>query len=309
VLGVLVLFSGCAAAQNYPNKPIRVITADTGGGADLVARVVAQGMSAALGQQVIVENRGGSAVIPGTLLAKAPADGYTLLLYGSTIWLVPFMQDAAYDPVKDFAPVAQVAGSPTILVVHPSIPATSVKDLIALAKAHPGELNYGGALPGSSTELAAELFKAMAKVNLVRVSYKGAGPALIDLLAGQIQVMFGTTGAIMPHIKSGRLRALAVTSLTPSPLLPGMPAVAATLPGYQSEIIYAMFAPAGTPAAIVTRLNQEIRRDLAMPDIKDKLFRSGIATAPGTPEELGIAMKTDMTRMGKVIRDAGIHSK
>jgi len=198
-------------ALAYPTKPVRITTAEAGGGNDLAARMIAPGLTASLGQPVVVENRGGAGgAIAAEYVAKAPPDGYTLLLYASNVWLIPFLQsNVRYDPVRDFLPISLLTTSPLILVVHPSLPANSVKELIALARARPGALNYGSGGTGSQTHLSAELFKSMAAVNIVRVSYKGNGPALTDVLSGQLQVMFVTTDTVAPHRQSGRLRALA----------------------------------------------------------------------------------------------------
>jgi tripartite-type tricarboxylate transporter receptor subunit TctC len=245
--GIIVVGTETASAQNYPNKPIRLVTAEAGGGADFLARLIAQGLAAGFGQQVIVDNRGAaSGVVAADTVAKAPPDGYTLLAIGSVLWLTPFLQDSVgYDPVKDFAPVSITARSVNILVVHPSIAATSVKELLAFARSKPGQLNCASGATGSSNHLAAELFRSMSGVDFVRIPYKGSGPALNDLLGGQVQMMFPTSAAGLPHVKSGRLRALAVTSLKPSTLAPGLPTVAESgVPGYESVVMYALLAPA-----------------------------------------------------------------
>ena len=299
-----------ACAQAFPSKPIRVITTEIGSGNDFVGRLMAPLLTQHLGQQVIVDNRGG-AVISGRLAAEAQADGHTLILYGSPLWLLPFMQDdVPYDPLRDFAPIALTHRSPNLLVVHPAVPVNSVKELIALAKAKPGELNYGSGTSGSSTQLAAELFKAMAGVNIVRVPYKGTGPALSALLGGQVRVMFPNAPAATPQVKAGRLRALAVTSVEPSPLVPGVPTVAASgLAGYESVSPFGMLAPAKTPASIVRRLNQEITLVLSSSEIRDKLLAAGTEPGGGTPEQFAAIIKSEMTRLGKLIRDVGIREK
>ena len=221
---------GLVSGQNYPTRPIRVITAGVGGGNDVSARLVAQGLSASIGQQVIVENRA-SGIITAEAVAKAAPDGYTVLVYGSTIWTTPLLQSTPYDPVRDFAPITMVASSPHVIVVHPSLPVKTVKELIALAKAKPGQLNDASLGTGTSTHLGAELFKSMAGVNIVRIPYKAAASQIGDLLGGQVQLTFSTTGAAMPLVKVGRLRALAVTSSKPSAMTPGLPTVAVTVPG------------------------------------------------------------------------------
>ena len=294
------------AAQDYPTKPVRIVTPPAGAGNDYVARVIAQGLTASLGQQLVVDNR--PAAIVGELVAKAPADGYTLLAIGSVLWLTPLLQDnVGYDAVKDFSPISVTGLSVNVLVVHPSVAANSVKELIALAKAKPGQLNYATGGTGSSNHLAAELFKSMAGINLVRIPYKGSGPAVNDLVSGQVQIMFPTTAAGLPHVKSGRLRALAVTSLQPSALAPGLPTVTDSgVPGYESVVMYALFAPAKTPAAIVKRVNKDLVQYLRSPAGTERLFTAGIEVVASTPGELATAMKSEMTRLGKLIKDANL---
>ncbi len=299
--------TGSAYSQSFPGKPIRIVTSEPGGGTDLGARLVAQGLTANLGQQVIVENRGGgSGSVMSMLVAKSTPDGYTLLYHSNALYLAPFMQDnVGWDPVKDFAPVILAAKSPSVLCVNPAVPANSVKELIALAKAKPGTLNYGS---GAIGLLAAELLKSMAGINIVNVRYKGAGPALTATIAGEIQMIMAASGGIAPQIKAGRVRALAVTSAARSPAFPDLPTVAeaAGLPGYESVAVHGIYAPSATHAAIVNRLNQEIARVTATPEVKDKLLAAGIEVAGGTPAQFAAAIKTEMSVMGKVIKDAGI---
>lgn len=310
--GLGALCVGAAFGQNYPVKPVRIVTAEPGGGNDFAARVLAQGLTRSLGQQVIVDNRGGAGgAIAAEVAAKAPPDGYTLLLYAGNIWTIPLLRkNVPYDFVADFAPVTWVARSPNTVVVHPSLPVQSVKELIALAKARPGQLNYASGGSGSSTHLSVELFKSMAGVNIVRVPYKGNGPALNDLIAGQVQVMFVTAATVTPHLTSGRLKALAVTSAEPSVLAPGLPTVAASgLPGYDSISIYGLFAPSRTPAAIIRLLNQESAQFLKTAEVKERFFKAGVETVGSSPEEFAAVIKSDMTKMAKVIRDAGIREE
>jgi tripartite-type tricarboxylate transporter receptor subunit TctC len=306
--GMMVLGTRMVSGQNYPSKPIRIVTAAPGSGNDFAARLMAPGLTGSLGQQVIVDNRG---IIAIETVAKAPPDGYTLLFYGTVLWLAPFLRDnVSYDPILDFSPVTWVTNSPNILVVHPSLPVKSVEALIALAKARPGELNYGSGSAGSTSHLAAELFKAMAGVNIVRIPYKGAAPALNDVIAGQVHLIFPSASSVMPYVKSGRLRALAVASAEPSALAPNLPTVAASgLPGYESASILGMFAPAGTPATIINRLNQEIERALNRTEVKQKLFNAGAEVVASSPERLAATVKSEMARLGKVIRDAGIRGE
>lgn len=308
----MAVFACCSAgitpAQSYPHKPVRIITSEVGGGADFQARLIGHGISAALGQQVIIENRGGG-VIPGNNVAKALPDGYTLLYTGSAHWLLPFMRDnVPYDPVKDFAPVTLPVRAPNLLVVHPSVAAQSVKELIALAKAKPGALNYGSGAPGSSSHLAPELFKALAGVDIVRVPYKGTGPAINDLLGGQLQMMFSNASSVTPHVKAGRLRALGVSSAQPSALAPGVPTVSAGLPGFESVSNLGIFAPARTPTAVIRRINEEVVRYLETADAKERMLNAGVETVASTPEHLAAVVKSEMARMGKIIRSVGIRA-
>ena len=296
-----------ALAQPYPYKPVRILSAEVGGGADLAARVVAQRMAVPLGRQVVVENRPGRLI--GDLLVKATPDGYTLLLVSSTILFAPLFGETTYDPAKDFAPISMVATNPNIVVVHASVAASSIKELIALAKARPGQLNYGAAGTGSSIHLAVELFKQMAGVDITRISYKGAGPAVNDLLGGQVQLMFATAGSVMRHVTSGRLRALAVTSAYPSPLAPGLPTVASALPGYEMVAIYALAAPLKTPAAIVRQLNQAVVQSLTDADLKERFLVSGMEAASSSPEVLAARIKSEIATVGKLIKDAGIRAE
>ena len=296
-----------ASAQTYPNKPIRIVTNEVGGGADFVSRLIAQGLTVSLGQQVIVDNRGN---IAGELAAKATPDAYTLLLNGGTLWLMPFLRDnMSYDPVKDLSPLSLTSMIPTVLVVHPSVAANSVKELIALARANPGKLNYGSGSSSAPTHLAAELFKSMANLNIVRIPFRGSGPALNGLIGGEVQMMFPNAAAAQPHIKSGRLKALAVASSQPSALAPGLPTVAATVPGFESASLMGMFAPARTPAKLVQFLNQEIVRVLNRAEVRQKLFAAGVDSVGTTPEQFAVTIKSEMARLGKVIRDGGIRAE
>ena len=302
----MVLGAGMVWGQDFPNRPIRIVAPEVGGSGDFAARLVAQGLTAGLGQQVIVDNRGGS-YIPQLIVAKAAPDGYTLHVNATGFWIGPLLRKAPYDPIKDFAPISVMTSSSNVLVVHPSLPAKSVRELIALAKAKPGELNYATGLSGSSSHLAGELFKHMAGVNFVRVPYKGNGPAVIGLIGGEAQLMFPSSTAVRPHLKSGKLRALAVTSAEPSALVPGLPTVAAAgLPGYESVGRTVILAPAKTPAPIIKRLNQEVVRVLKQPDVKEKFFNTGVETVGSSPEQLAAMAKSEMTRIGKMIKDVGI---
>ena len=301
----MMVVASTASAQSYPTKNLRIITAAAGGGSDFATRLIATPLGAALGQQVIVDNRG---LLAADIAAKAPPDGYTLLLTGPTLWLLPFMRDHVASNVSDFTPITTATETANILVVHPTLPARSVKDLVALAKSRPGELNFATSGTGNSVHIAGELFKAMAGVDVVRVNYRGATNALTDLIAGRTQFMFAVPGSSVPHIKAGRLRALAVTSAKPTPLAPDLPTVAQTLPGFESVSRLAIFAPAGTPATIVTLLNREIVRALQSSEVKDKLLGSGVEAVGSTPEALDALVKSEVARMGKVIEAAGIRA-
>jgi tripartite-type tricarboxylate transporter receptor subunit TctC len=297
-----------ADSQAFPTKPIRLVTAEIGGGADLTARLLSRALSPALGQQIITDNR--PARLVGEIVAHAAADGYTLLLGASTFLNAPLLGEVRYGVQRDFAPISMVGRTPNVLVVHPSVPVKSVQELIVLAKAKPGVLNFASAAPGSSIFLAGELFKQMAGVDIVRVNYKGTGPAINDVIAGQVQMVFGTAPAVMPHVRSGRLKALGVTSAKPSPLAPGLPTVAESgLPGYESGGIYLVMAPAKTPAPIVRRLNVEIGRVLDQPEVKERFLGSGIESGPSSPQELAATITAENAKWSKVIREAGIGVK
>ena len=311
-VAVAALTVGAACAQSYPVKPLRILTAEPGGGNDFAARVIAQSVAPRLGQPCIVDNRGGAGgLIAAEIVARAPADGYTLLVYASNIWIIPLLRKKTpYDAVRDFAPITQAATSPNIVVVHPAVPVKTVQDLISLARAKPGQLSYGSGGDGSSTHLAVELFKSMTKTDIVRIPYKGNGPALNDLVGGQVQLMFATAGSASPHIKSGRLRAIAVTSAEPSPLAPGLPTVAASaVPGYESVSIYGVFAPARTPEPIVATLNRVIVEALNAPEVRERFLNVGVETVGTTPTQFAATIKADIARMRKVIRDAGIREQ
>ncbi len=307
--GVALLAAGGAAGQGFPAKPVRIVTADAGGGNDFVARLVQPGLTAGLGQPVVIENR--TSIISAEAVSKAVPDGYTVLLAGSTFWISPFFRDGLpYDPVRQFSPVSLAISSPNILVVPPSLPVKSVKELIALARARPGELNYATSSPGSPSHLTAELLRAMTGIKIVRINYKGTGPALVASIGGHVQMMISPAGAVAPYIKpGGRLKPLAVTSAQPSALVPGLPTVAATVPGYEVVSIIGFFAPVGTPEPVIARLNQEIARVLQRPEVKERFFSSGAETVGSTPEQFGAAMKAEMAKWGKLIREAGLREE
>ena len=302
---LMVLGAGVVSGQNYPNKPIRIITGAAGGGSDFGARLIAQGISGPLGQSVIVENR--TANTAPNIVNMAQPDAYTLLYAGTPLWTGPLLRKTTYDPVRDFAPITQVITSPNVLVVHSSVPAKSVKELIALAKARPGALNYSSTGVGASNHLAMELFKSMAGVNIVHIPYKGGGPAFIGLLNNEVELGFVGTSLAAPYLKSEKLRILAVSSAEPSALAPGLPTVAASgLPGFESAILQGVFAPAKTPVTIIRRLNREIVQVLNRPEVKEKFLNGDSQVVGNSPEEFLAKIKSEMARLGKVIKDNGI---
>lgn len=303
-LGAGVVFG--QDGQDYPNKPIRFLTTGIGGSTDFAARIIAQGLTDSAGWRVVVDNRG-STIVASETASKAPDDGYTLLVTTDGHWRGPLLQKMPFDPVKDFAPITLTSRSPNILVVHPSLPVKSVKGLIALAKAKPGELNYGAGAIGASTHMASELFNLMAGVRIVHIRYKSTGPALNDLIAGQLQVMFATTGGVMPHVKTGRLRALAVSTLQPSALVPDLPTIADAggLPGYESASTAGVFAPAGTSDRIINQVNREILRVLDRPEVKERFFNQGVEVLGASPEQTAAFVKSDMATTARLIKEAG----
>ena len=300
-----MLAVGTVSGQGYPNKPIRILASEPGAQVDLVARQIAPAISASLGQPVIVENRPGFIAVENA--AKATPDGYTLVIYASSVWVSPLLQKIAVDPVRDLAPITLATNAPLFLFSHPSVPAKSVKELVALAKAKPGELNYGSSSAGTANHLAGELFKSMAKVDIVRIPYKGTGPAAVGLMANQVQLMFGSAAAGMPHVKGGRLRVLGVGSAQPSALAPEVPTISASgVPGYEAAAQACMWAPIKTPKVIISRLNQEILRVLNSPDVKEKFLNGGVETVGTTPEQTAAYIKADVAKWSKVIKEAGI---
>ncbi len=311
IMGLSIAFPALTAAQEYPVKPIRFIAPNLPGGpTDILARLLGAKLAEAFGQPVVVENRAGAGGNIGTeVAARAPADGYTLVTgnnatFGANVSLYKSM---GFDPLKDFTPVILVGTQPNILVVHPSMPVKSVKELIALAKARPGQLNYAGSGQGAAAHLAAELFKSMAKVNIVHVPYKSAAPALVDVIAGHNQLMFATALSVQPFIKSGRLRALAVTPAKRSRLFPELPTIAeAGVPGFEATTWHGVLVAAGTPAPIVTRLNAELNRALQMPDVRGRLTSLGAEIIGGTPREFADHIKTEIPKWAKIIKDANI---
>ena len=298
-----------AWAQPYPTRAVRIINPfSPGGSLDLVARLLAKHMSAELGQSVLVDNRPGAGGTIGVeTVAKAPPDGYTLLIVQSSITINPTLQPKiSYDPVRDFAPISKVADYMFFLVAHPSLPVRSVKQLIALDKARPGQLNYASVGVGSGTHLASELFNYMAGTKIVHVPYKGTGQALPDLIGGHVAIMFGST-SFVPHVKSGKLVALGVTGAARSAALPEVPTIAeAALPGFEVTAWNALFAPAGTPEAIIKRLNALVREGLAQPEARVAMDKQGLDATPSAPEELARLVRTELDKWAKVIKASGM---
>jgi len=298
-------------SAQYPNRPIRLIVPfPAGGGTDIVARTVGAKLTDAWGQQIIIDNRGGAGgTIATDTAAKAAPDGYTLL-FGTPGGLVinPLLNSKLpYDPVRDFAPITLLALNPQLLAVHPTVPANTVKELIALAKARPGKLNYASVGEGSPNHLAMELFKSMTATEMVHVAYKGAAPAVTELLGGQVQLMFNPMPPLLPHVKSGKLRALAVGSTQRSSAVPDVPTVAeAGVPGYEYVTWYALFAPAKTPPDVIRVINTSVAGVLGNAEIAQRLSSQGAEPRASTPGQLATLMQDDYKRLGKVIRSAGI---
>ena len=298
-------------AQTYPNRPLRaIVPIAPGGGTDTTGRLVLTRLGEVLGQQIVVDNRaGGGGTIGASLAAKAQPNGYTFL-FGSiaTHAVNPAMyRKLPYDHIRDFAPVARIGTVPNVLVVHPALPVKTVADLVSHAKANPGKINYGSAGVGSPPHLSMELLKSMTGVNIVHIPYKGAGPALAELLGGQTQVMCTSLAGQLPHIRAGRVRALAVTTAKRNAQVPDVPTmIEAGVPGYEVTIWYAVFFPAGVPKAAIARLNSELVKILNSPDMKERLAQIGVDPAPSTPEELAAFVKAETAKYTRVAQDAGI---
>ncbi len=299
-----------ALAQNYPVKPIRVVAPfPPSGGTDLFARALAQKLGAVFGQQVIVDNRSGAGGMIGSdMVARAAPDGYTLLVTSSsTHSIAPHLtRKPLYDPLRDFAPVIAIASAPNLLVVHPSLPVRAVKDLIDLAKARPGAINYASNGSGTLSHLTGELFKLQAGVNLTHIPYKGGPPAVIDLVAGQVSVLFTAIPTALTQVRAGRLRAVAVTGLKRVDAIKEVPAVAETLPGFESSQWWGMFVPPATPAEIVDRLNAEVARMLVDADVRARFANEGAEAIGGSPRDFAAYLKADYEKWGKVVKEAGI---
>jgi tripartite-type tricarboxylate transporter receptor subunit TctC len=306
-------FALCAYAQDYPSKPVRIVVPFAPGGPnDIIVRLVAQKLTETWGPPVVVENRPGAGGNIGTdFVAKAAPDGYTLLSVGpGSLIINPLIGKVPYDTARDFAPVTLMARAPNALVAHPSLPASSVKELIVLARSQPGRINYGSGGNGSTPHLAGALFAAMAGIALTHVPYKGTAPAMADLIGGQVQIAFLGIPTVLPHVKSGKLRVLAVTGKRSSPELPGVSTVdEAGVPGYELSPWYGLLAPAGTPREIVSRLAAEVTRIVRAAETRDKLALQGAEIAGGSPEEFAAVIRADILTWARVVKDTGMRGE
>ena len=310
VAALLAIPAGAPLAQAYPAKPVRMVVPFPAGGAtDIVGRLVAQKLSEAWGQQVIVDNRGGAGgTIGSDIAAKSAPDGYTILVAtSSTHAIAPSLYSKlSYDPVRDFAPVTLMANATILLAVHPSVPARNVRELIALAKKQPKALSFASSGNGGISHLIGEQFKSMAGIQMLHVPYKGDTPALVDLVSGQVSLMFGTAVSFLPYVKGGRLKALAVTNPKRSPSVPDIPTVAESgLPGFEALQWFGIFAPAGTPKDIVARLNGEIVKILRLPDVRDRLAGLGADVVGNSPEQFAAFQKADAAKWARVVKESG----
>ena len=305
---IITLLAGTALAQEYPNRPIRIVVPNPPGGSnDLLAREIGRGLTQRLGQTVVVDNRpGAGGNIGAEIVAKAPPDGYTILMAANTFVINPSMvKQLPFDVQRDFAPVTLAAMIPFALVVHPEVPAKNVRELIAYARANPGKLNYATPGLGTPHHLSAEMFKTMANIDMVHVPFKGAAEMVPELLAGRVHVIFGAINSLLPHMKTGRLRALAVGETKRAAVAPEVPTMSeAGLPGYQVEVWLGILAPGGTPGAIVNKLNSEIIAVLK--EVRERVAVHGLETIGSTPDEFATVIRNDLPRWAKVVRDAGI---
>jgi tripartite-type tricarboxylate transporter receptor subunit TctC len=311
VLLICAMNAGGALAQvaAYPVKPVRIVVPSSpGGGTDILARVLAQKLAESLGQQFVVENRPGAGQVIGIeAVARSVPDGYTLLMAASAIVINEVLYaKPPYDTLRDFAPVTLVASLPNILVVHPALPVKSVRELIALAKSRPGQLNYSSAGSGTSPHLSMELFRIMAGLTLTHIPYKGTGPATVDLVAGQVQLSMPNVLTALPQIKGGKVRALGVTSARRAVGLPDIPAIAESLPGYEAIQWYGVLAPAGTAREIVAKLQAEIARIVILPEVKERLAADGADAVGNRPEEFATYIRAELAKWGKVVKAGGI---
>ena len=308
----LLAAAACACAQSYPDRPVRIIVPFApGGGTDIVARLVAQKLADALKQSVVIDNRaGGAGNIGAELAARATPDGYTLLVGSATILAVnPLIFKVAYNPARDYAPITQLGSQPHLMVVHPSVPATSVREFVALAKEKRMRINYGSSGTGGPAHLGGELFKIVAGIDMVHIPYKGTGPAVIDLVGGQIQAGILSLASSMPHVKSGKLRALAVASPKRIAVAPDLPTIAESgYPGFEVRSWYGLLAPAGTPRTIIDQLHAQIATVLRQPDVIARLASDGAEPGGDTPTEFAAYIKSEVERWGRVVKTAGIRA-
>ena len=308
-LGVGWCCFASAQENQYPHKPVRLVVAFApGGGTDIVSRHVASKMAEGLGQQVVVDNRpGAGGTLGNEIVVRAAPDGYTINMTTSSYAVSPSVYKLSYDPVADISAISLVGISPFLLVVHPSVPVNSVKEFIEYARAHPGKLNYGSTGQGAITHLGTELLKLMANVDLTHIPYKGTGPALTDILGGQIQFMLGSILSTLPHIRTGKLRAFAVSTLQRSPAVPDLPTVSeAGVPGYELTLWYGLWGPARMPKTLVGRLNTELKRVLGLEEIKERLAREGLEPKHSTPDEFRAVIRADTEKFFKVVKMANI---
>ena len=316
VMRALLLLVACIAlahAQPYPSKPSRIIVGFTAGGpSDIVARIVAQQLTERMGQSFIVENRvGATGTIGAELVAKAPPDGYALYLASQTTHAVaPYMYaKIGYDPLKDFATVVRVVHNPLLMVVNPSFPVTSIKELIALAKARPGQINFATGGIGSSPHMSMELFKSMTRIDMVPIHYKGDGAAIIDVIGGQVPMLTSSMSALMPYVKSGKMRGIAVTSMKRSTVAPEFPTIAESgLAGFEVITWFGILAPAATPKEIVNRLNNEIVAAVSLPNVREQLTKMGFEIVANTPEQYAVFLREENVKWGKVVKDLGLRA-
>lgn len=307
-LGSALWISAGAAAQSYPSKAITIVVlAQPGSSPDILARALGQKLNEAWRQPVIVDNKPGAGGIVGTeTVARSAADGHTLLLHTAAHTIAPSMYKLPYDTVREFAPISRLAFVPNVLVIHPTVPVKNVKELIALARSKPGSLNYSSSGSGTPAHLSGELFKALAGTDIVHVPYKGSPQAITALLSGETSMMFTPIPLALPHVKTGRLKVLGVTTENRSKVAPELPTIAESgLPGYEVTQWYGLQAPAGTPREVLARLNAEVRKVLSMPDIIEKLTAQGAEPAPSTPEVLEAYVKTEITKWAKVVKASG----
>jgi len=303
------LCAGGAMAQTFPSKPIRIVVPFTPGGPnDILARTIGQRYTAVWGQQTLVDNRPGGGTVIGTdIVAKAPADGHTLLMVSTSHAANPsLMSKLPFDTLRDFVSVGQAVSSPNVLVVHPSVPARNTRELLDIAKARPGQITFASGGSGAATHLAGELLKILGGVEMTHIPYKGAGPATIDLISGQVTWMFGTILPTIPHVRAGKLRALAVSGKRRAEVLPEVPTVAEHVPGFEASSWYGVFAPAGTPAEVIIKLNQEMARALTPVEVRQRLAAEGTEVVAGNPEDFMQLFRAEAAKWARVIKQAGI---